>query len=148
MGKVRKIFRQTGSYRRASLNCNKLLQILSPAPPIACAIMIAATIIATATIIFQSNIDILSFWLPPSTSIDFLNSQNRKWTKSLRDGLPRLWRSFSTFSKKGSWLLLEKYLLLSYHTKQNTQESSLPMKRISSFGCFHKQFYFSNAPPW
>ena len=53
--------RQMRIYRRASPNCNKPLRILSPAPPIACAIMIAATIIATATIIFQSNIDILSF---------------------------------------------------------------------------------------
>ena len=43
---------QNGSYRRASPNCSKPLRILSPAPPIACAIMIAATMIATATIIF------------------------------------------------------------------------------------------------
>ena len=43
---------QNGSYRRASPNCSKPLRMLSPAPPIACAIMIAATMIATATIIF------------------------------------------------------------------------------------------------
>ena len=43
---------QNRSYRRASPNCSKPLRILSPAPPIACAIMIAATMIATATIIF------------------------------------------------------------------------------------------------
>ena len=45
-------FCSTRSYRRASPNCSKPLRMLSPAPPIACAIMIAATIIATATIIF------------------------------------------------------------------------------------------------
>jgi len=40
--------------------------------------------------------------------------------------------------------------LLSYHTKQNTKEDTLPMKNnINFLGCFHKQFLFlQNAPPW
>ena len=43
------------------------------------------------------------------------------WTKSLRDGLPRLWRSFSFSKSKSSGNQVLQVVLLSHHNQQSNR---------------------------
>ena len=75
---------------------------------------------------------------------------NSDWTKSLRDGLPRLWHSDFLFSITKQWKASPKSSIVKspQNNNQTGSTSPLPMKRIPPFHLVGKRFYDPNAPPY
>lgn len=75
---------------------------------------------------------------------------NSDWTKSLRDGLPRLWHSDFLFSITKQWKASPKSSIVKSPQRNNQTGSTfpLPMKRIPPFRLVGKRFYDQNAPPY
>ena len=75
---------------------------------------------------------------------------NSSWTKSLRDGLPRLWHSDFLFSITKQWKASPKSSIVKspQNNNQTGSTSPLPMKRIPPFHLVGKRFYDPNAPPY
>ena len=75
---------------------------------------------------------------------------NWNWTKSLRDGLPRLWHSDFLFSITKQWKASPKSSIVKSPQRNNQTGSTfpLPMKRIPPFRLVGKRFYDPNAPPY
>ena len=73
-----------------------------------------------------------------------------KGTKSLRDGLPRLWHSDFLFSITKQWKASPKSSIVKspQNNNQTGSTSPLPMKRIPPFHLVGKRFYDPNAPPY
>lgn len=73
-----------------------------------------------------------------------------KGTKSLRDGLPRLWHSDFLFSITKQWKASPKSSIVKSPQRNNQTGSTfpLPMKRIPPFRLVGKRFYDQNAPPY
>ena len=71
------------------------------------------------------------------------------WTKSLCDGLPRLWHSDFLFSITKQWKASPKSSIVKSPQPNNQTGSTfpLPMKRIPPFRLVGKRFYDPNAPP-
>lgn len=69
------------------------------------------------------------FFVPQKVGISY------KGTKSLRDGLPGLWRSFYVPLNKSSGKIFRNTVLLSYHTKQSNTETSTAYEYNNIFWC-------------
>ena len=80
----------------------------------------------------------------------FEDIANSNWTKSLRDGLPRLWHSDFLFSITKQWKASPKSSIVKSPQRNNQTGSTfpLPMKRIPPFRLVGKRFYDPNAPPY
>ena len=94
----------------------------------------------------------------PTTTLQlkFISTSNAaritksNWTKSLRDGLPRLWHSDFLFYITKQWKASPKSSIVKspQNNNQTGSTSPLPMKRIPPFHLVGKRFYDPNAPPY
>ena len=92
-------------------------------------------------------------WAPQFMQYSFfipITSTTSNWTKSLRDGLPRLWHSDFLFSITKQWKASPKSSIVKspQNNNQTGSTSPLPMKRIPPFHLVGKRFYDPNAPPY